>query len=232
MSVRDRRTAGRGRTDPRRRDAWAPLFAQTLAPLVANATSLEEAAALVAWKVWDAFPGPRIVFKANQTPLIMSPFQVLKAGYASCTGLSIFLVDALRAVGIPARMVGTPSWIEAPFVGGNHGEIHMRPPRHEERRTDEKKDWVEVHLPDRGWVFTDGGNHKPTPWNQTWFAPHPVQGQLPHAGNHSIYAVSYSGTDAAGRALPTMPLAWNFSDHTVWARDVTARYVGGSERVT
>lgn len=69
------------RTDPRKRDPWAPLFAETLAPLVANATSLEEAAALVAWKVWDAFPGPRIVFKANQTPLIMSPFQVLKARY-------------------------------------------------------------------------------------------------------------------------------------------------------
>ena len=51
---------------------------------MANATSLEEAAALVAWKVWDAFPGPRIVFKANQTPLIMSPFQVLRAGFASC----------------------------------------------------------------------------------------------------------------------------------------------------
>jgi transglutaminase-like putative cysteine protease len=32
--------------------------------------------------------------------------QVIAAGYASCTGLSIFLVDALRAVGIPARVTG------------------------------------------------------------------------------------------------------------------------------
>ncbi len=32
--------------------------------------------------------------------------QVAKAGYASCTGLSIFLVCALRSVGIPARVTG------------------------------------------------------------------------------------------------------------------------------
>lgn len=32
--------------------------------------------------------------------------QVIRAGYASCTGLSIFLVNALRAAGIPARVTG------------------------------------------------------------------------------------------------------------------------------
>lgn len=35
--------------------------------------------------------------------------QVVAAGYASCTGLSIFLVCALRSVGIPARVVGSLS---------------------------------------------------------------------------------------------------------------------------
>ena len=34
--------------------------------------------------------------------------EVLDAGGASCTGLSIFFVDALRAAGIPARVAGTP----------------------------------------------------------------------------------------------------------------------------
>ena len=38
--------------------------------------------------------------------LIYGFMQVIKAGYASCTGLSIFLVNALRAVGVPARMAG------------------------------------------------------------------------------------------------------------------------------
>lgn len=36
----------------------------------------------------------------------MPHMQVIEAGHASCTGLSIFLVNALRAVGIPARMTG------------------------------------------------------------------------------------------------------------------------------
>jgi hypothetical protein len=47
-----------------------------------------------------------ITFKSDQTPEIMSPSQVIAAGYASCTGLSIFLVNALRSVGIPARLAG------------------------------------------------------------------------------------------------------------------------------
>ena len=41
--------------------------------------------------------------------------------------MSIFLITALRAVGIPARMVGTPEWAFGPQAGGNH-------------------DWVEVSL--------------------------------------------------------------------------------------
>lgn len=32
--------------------------------------------------------------------------QVIAAGYASPTSLSVFLVNALRSVGIPARVVG------------------------------------------------------------------------------------------------------------------------------
>ena len=40
--------------------------------------------------------------------LTQRTMQVIQAGHASCTGLSIFLVNALRAVGIPARMAGMP----------------------------------------------------------------------------------------------------------------------------
>jgi transglutaminase-like putative cysteine protease len=47
-----------------------------------------------------------IKFVPDQTPEIMSPGQVLAARHASCTGLSIFLVLACRAVGIPARVAG------------------------------------------------------------------------------------------------------------------------------
>ena len=39
---------------------------------------------------------PPTLARQGQTPEIMSPSQVIAAGYASCTGLSIFLVDACR----------------------------------------------------------------------------------------------------------------------------------------
>lgn len=58
------------------------------------------------WSLWD------LRFVPDQTPEIMSVGQVLAKGYASCTGLSIFLVNACRAVGIPARLAGTPSWVQ------------------------------------------------------------------------------------------------------------------------
>ena len=56
----------------------------------------------------------------------------MRQGMASCTGLSILLVDALRSVGIPARFAGTASWHDD---RGNHS-------------------WTEVRLDD-GWHFTE-----------------------------------------------------------------------------
>lgn len=84
-------------------DNWRPLFYQLFKPLVVNASSLTEAAQILnrdIWKIWG------IHFKADQAPEILSPSQTIKAGYASCSGLSIFLVNACRAVGIPARVAG------------------------------------------------------------------------------------------------------------------------------
>ena len=41
---------------------------------------------------------------------------------ATCTGLSIMLVEACRAVGIPARVAGIASW---PGRGGNHTWVEV-----------------------------------------------------------------------------------------------------------
>jgi hypothetical protein len=40
------------------------------------------------------------------------------------TGLRIFLIDALRSVGIPARLVGTPAWNNDPR-NGNHNWVEV-----------------------------------------------------------------------------------------------------------
>merc|ERR1711879_1101771 len=45
-------------------------------------------------------------------------------GYASCTGVSILFVDALRSVGVPARLVGTPAWNGKP-ERGNHNWVEI-----------------------------------------------------------------------------------------------------------
>jgi len=57
-------------------------------------------------------------------------------GYASCTGVSILYADALRAVGVPARIVGTPAW-NADVSHGNHN-------------------WVEVYLGTQAYGNADG----------------------------------------------------------------------------
>ncbi|GAX83920.1 hypothetical protein CEUSTIGMA_g11344.t1 [Chlamydomonas eustigma] len=90
------------------RDKWRSLMMPLFSPLVENASSITEAAQILnrdIWKIWG------IHFVPGQTPAIMSPSQVIQAGFASCTGLSIFLVDACRSVGIPARVAGTPDWL-------------------------------------------------------------------------------------------------------------------------
>ena len=44
--------------------------------------------------------------------------ETLRRGAATCTGLSLVLVAALRSLGMPARVVGTPAWA----VGDDPGE--------------------------------------------------------------------------------------------------------------
>ncbi len=51
-----------------------------------------------------------------------SPYESIAASYASCTGLSVLLADACRAVGIPARLVGVARWAK---TGGNHTWVEV-----------------------------------------------------------------------------------------------------------
>jgi hypothetical protein len=67
------------------------------------------------------------------------------SGLASCTGLSILLIDACRSVGIPARLVGTPMWADN---RGNHT-------------------WVEIW--DGGWHFIGAAEPDPKGLDHAWF---------------------------------------------------------------
>ena len=121
------------------RTDWREMFFPALMPVVANATNLTEAATLVNAHAWALFgkPGKPIHFKSEQTPLIYDVMSTMAFGYASCTGVSIMYINALRAVGVPARLVGTPAW-NGNVTHGNHN-------------------WVEVWLgEDSGWSFIEG----------------------------------------------------------------------------
>lgn len=68
--------------------------------------------------------GSPIVFKSSQTPLIFDPMSTIAFGYASCTGTSILFCNALRAVGVPARVAGTPAWY-GNVSQGNHNWVEV-----------------------------------------------------------------------------------------------------------
>lgn len=155
-------------------------------------------------------PSLRLKFMANMTPQIMSPKQVLDAGGASCTGLSIFFVDALRAVGIPARVAGTPYW-NGKQNDGNH-------------------DWIEVYTGETCAVQgCDGWSFLEAPWDGTvtlsrpcgnWFCSPAKLGK--NSGTQT-YAAHFVDTGVR------FPLTWNATGRAVFAErrnDYYARACG------
>ena len=72
----------------------------------------------------DVTNNTSIVFVSSQTPLIFDTMSVLTFGYASCTGLAILFINALRSVGIPARLAGTPAWHQV-RAHGNHNWVEV-----------------------------------------------------------------------------------------------------------
>lgn len=111
------------------RTDWRQLLTSILSPLLQNKTSqpqdIGQVVATVNRLLWLAVrPQGPIVFKSAQTPLIYDPMSTITFGYASCTGVSILLVDALRAVGVAARLVGTPAW-HGKVSAGNHNWVEV-----------------------------------------------------------------------------------------------------------
>lgn len=147
-----------------RRDNWRKDFFDKFLPLVKDCKTPGEAAVVLNK---DVFPKLNVKYHATKRPKPdQSPYESTAAGYASCTGLSIMLADACRALCVPARAVGT-QWTK---VAGNHT-------------------WVEVW--DRQWNFV--GACEPAKLNQTWFFGNASQAD-PAQLEHRIFAASYART--------------------------------------
>jgi hypothetical protein len=177
-----------------RRDAWRRDMFDRFMPVVADVPSASHAALKLNKAVFE-MTGVRYHPTKRPKP-DQSPSETLEAGYASCTGLSILLIDACRAVGIPARFVGTPSWTSE--TGNTHPGNHS---------------WVEVW--DGAWYFL--GASEVSALDRTWFFANASKPEMNGPG-HRIFAASF-------RKTPTpFPLVWDRSIQYVKAVDVTPFY--------
>ena len=115
------------------RTNWRTIFHELVQPIIQSLLSkpnitVKQVVQELNEKIWTigaSYSNSKsIVFKHGQTPLIYDPMSVLLFGYASCTGLSIFFVNILRTVGIPARLAGTAAW-NGSIENGNHSWIEI-----------------------------------------------------------------------------------------------------------
>jgi len=184
---------------------WRPLFYEKLKPVVEGASTLMEVANRVIPRVWDGTLGKKLEFRGDNTPQVMAPVtETLAKGYASCTGMSILAANALRSVGVPARIVGTSKW-NVP-TGGNHN-------------------WVEAWLGDK-WHFFDAVPSDKVEWDKAWFLSENAKKAVP-GGVHGIYTPVWDEKSADS----TYSLTWRDPAVELPARDRTNDYLVMSQAV-
>ncbi|TWT32625.1 transglutaminase-like domain-containing protein [Blastopirellula retiformator] len=173
------------------RDDWRQrLFALSM-PIVKDCKTASEAALKLNKEL---FPLLNVKYSTKRRAPNQGPDETMESGVASCTGLSILLVDACRATGIPARVVGTPLWTNN---RGNHT-------------------WVEIW--DDGWHFTgacEAGDAKSL--DVGWFVGEAAKAKE-DSPQYAIYAASF------GKTKTPFPMVWSMRDRTVSAVNVTRSY--------
>jgi hypothetical protein len=150
-----------------KRDAWRQEFYDLCAPIAKQCkTPTDVAKRLNA----ELFKSLKLGYSTQRKAANQSPKESIEQGKASCTGLSIVLSDACRAVGVPARLAGTPLWANK---RGNHT-------------------WVEIW--DDGWHFTGACEPDPLGLDRGWFVGDAAQA-IKDSPQHAIYATSFAKTD-------------------------------------
>ena len=211
------------------RDLWrSGNFTNFMRLIVSNCHDIPCAVAALnthAWNIRD----PAIIFEPSPPNHInsYSPFETIRRGNSSCTGLAIFLVDALRAVGIPARVAGTPHW--------NLGSEKC--PNGDSDPPCGNHNWVEVFVPSKGWSFVD--QRRPDlevlPLNESFFHPEQSSKQRGDSENHTIFASSFAAPEwlihqegywvgAGVEPGRRFPMVWDLKEYSVHAWNVGATY--------
>jgi hypothetical protein len=148
------------------RDAWRKELYEMFSPAVDTCKTMYDAICAVNANI------PRLTgvdYNTKREKTNQSPRESMRQGMASCTGLAILLVDAYRAVGIPARFAGTASWHDN---RGNHS-------------------WTEVWL-DGEWRVTE--YYFPSKLDHLWFMPDASKAKEDDR-TYAIYATRFGKAD-------------------------------------
>lgn len=148
------------------RDNWRKRMSEISLPLIKGCKTSSEACKALNEQIFKLL---KVKYSRKCRAPDQGPFETMETGVATCTGLSILLVDACRSVGIPARVAGTPLWSNN---SGNHT-------------------WVEVW--DGDWLFSGAAEQDPAGFNRGWFVGNASQA-LKDDRNKAIYASSFKKT--------------------------------------
>ncbi len=163
-----------------KRDGSRKMLREKSLPLIADCKTPGEAAQRLNQKL---FPLLNARYSTERKQPDQSPTETIASGKATCSGLSILLVDACRAVGIPARVAGTPLWTN---LRGNHT-------------------WVEVW--DGDWHFTGAAEPDPAGLDRGWFTGDASKA-IKDKPQHAIYASSFKRTGLAFPLVWAPELQW------------------------
>ena len=148
------------------RESWRKDFYERFQVIVRDSKTPGEAAVKLNQEI---FKITNVKYSTARKRPDQSPSETIDSGLASCSGLSVMLIDACRSVGIPARFVGTPMWSNK---SGNHS-------------------WVEIW--NDGWHFTGACEPAGDQLDRGWFLGRASQADR-NSRLHAIYAVSYRPT--------------------------------------
>ncbi|WP_157369350.1 transglutaminase-like domain-containing protein [Zavarzinella formosa] len=151
-----------------KRDPWRKEFYDMCMPMVKSCKTPSEAVMKLNSELFKTL---KLKYAPQRRSPNLSPKESIAQGTASCTGLSIVLSDACRAVCIPARLAGTPNWFDN---RGNHT-------------------WVEIW--DKDWHFTGACEPDPKGLDRGWFVGDAAKADK-DSPEHSIYAASFRKTDS------------------------------------
>jgi transglutaminase-like putative cysteine protease/predicted esterase len=148
------------------RHPWRKSMYELCLPLVKDCKTAAEAAHRLNSTIFKKL---KVRYSTERSKPHQSPKESIESGKASCTGLSILLIDACRSVGVPARLVGTPLWANR---RGNHT-------------------WVEIW--DGDWHFAGAAEPDAKGLDHAWFVGEAAKAKKDSLV-HAIYAVSFRKT--------------------------------------